>query len=40
MHSLEGDSPFHEERLKKIAALKEIYEIDYDAGASHHFVEE
>jgi hypothetical protein len=40
LHSFEGKSPFHDEGLQKIAALKEIYGMDYAASASHHFVEE
>ncbi len=40
LHAFEGNSPFHEEGLQKISMLKEIYGMDYDASASHHFVEE
>lgn len=40
LHSFEGNSPFHDEGLEKIAALKQIYGMDYDATASHNFVEE
>ncbi len=40
LHAFEGQSPFHDEGLQKIAALKEIYAMDYDASASHHFVED
>ena len=40
LHAFEGKSPFHVEGLKKISMLKEIYDMDYDAKASHHFVEE
>ena len=39
LHDFEGGSPFHDEGLKKIAALKEIYGMDYDASARHHLVE-
>ena len=39
LHSFEGKSPFHDEGLQKIAALKEIYGMDYNASASHHLVE-
>jgi len=40
LHSFEGKSPFHDEGLEKISMLKQIYGLDYDASASHHFVEE
>lgn len=40
LHAFEGDSPFHDKGLQKIAALKEIYDMDYDASASHLLVEE
>ena len=40
LHSFEGKSPFHDESIAKIEALKQIYGMDYDATASHRFVEE
>ena len=40
LHSFEGKSPFHDEGLQKIAALKEVYGMDYNATTSHRFVEE
>lgn len=40
LHAFEGESPFHEQGLQKIVALKEIYDMDYDASASHLLVEE
>lgn len=40
LHSFEGKSPFQEESIAKIEALKQIYGMDYDATASHRFVEE
>jgi hypothetical protein len=40
LHAFEGSSPFHEDGLKKIEALKAIYEMDYDISASHRFIEE
>ena len=40
LYAFEGLSPFHDQGLKKIAALKEIYGMDYDASASHHLVED
>ncbi len=39
LHSFEGRSPFDEAMQRRIAALKEIYEMDYDATASHRLVE-
>ncbi len=40
LHAFEGKSPFHQETLQHIEALKQVYGMDYDARASHHFVEE
>jgi hypothetical protein len=40
LHAFQGESPFHDQGLQKIAALKEIYDMDYDAKASHLLVEE
>ncbi len=40
LHAFEGKSPFHDEAIAKIEALKQIYGMDYDATASHRFVEE
>ena len=40
LHAFEGKSPFDQEALQRIAALKEIYGMDYDARASHHLAEE
>ena len=39
LHAFEGRSPFDAEATKRIDALKQIYEMDYDASASHHFTE-
>ena len=39
LHAFEGKSPFEDKAIEKIAALKEIYEMDYDASASHHMIE-
>jgi hypothetical protein len=39
LHAFEGQSPFSDDAMKKIAALKEIYGVDYNASAAHHFVE-
>ncbi|MGB7115399.1 MAG: hypothetical protein WBD56_04600 [Anaerolineales bacterium] len=39
LHAFEGRSPFDAEAIKRIDALKQIYEMDYDASASHHLTE-
>ena len=39
LHAFEGRSPFDAGSIKRIEALKQIYEMDYDASASHHFIE-
>jgi len=40
LHSFEGKSPFDQETLQRIESLKQVYDMDYDASASHNFVEE
>ncbi len=39
LHSFEGKSAFGTETIKRIHELKKIYGVDYDATASHKFVE-
>src|SRR5579864_5027977 len=39
LHAFEQPSPFSEETLKRIAQLKAVYGMDYDASASHRFIE-
>ena len=39
LHAFEGKSPFPEGAQEKIEKLKEIYGVDYDASASHNFIE-
>jgi hypothetical protein len=39
LHAFEGKCAFNEDLLKRIATLEEVYEMDYDASASHHMVE-
>ena len=39
LHAFEGQSPFEAESIKRIDALKQIYELDYDTNASHNFIE-
>jgi hypothetical protein len=40
LHAFEGKSAFHGEDLQRIAALKAVYDMDYDARASHRLSEE
>lgn len=39
LHAFEGECPFGEESLAKIAALREVYGLDLDASASHRLEE-
>jgi hypothetical protein len=40
LHAFEGQSPFDDESIKRIEALKKIYEMGYDTSAAHNFIEE
>jgi hypothetical protein len=40
LHAFESSSPFHEESLRKIAQLKEVYGMDYGVEASHRLEEQ
>ena len=40
LHAFEQKHPFSEETIKRIAQLKEVYGMDYDASASHRFIEQ
>ena len=40
LYAFEGESPFSDEVLDKISALKQIYGMDYDSSASHKMSEE
>ena len=40
LHSFEGKSPFNEAMTQRINTLKDVYDMDYDARASHQFVEQ
>jgi hypothetical protein len=40
LHAFEGKSPFDQEALERIEALKKVYHMDYDATASHRFIED
>ena len=39
LHAFEGRSPFEAESIKRINALKQIYEMEFDTSASHRFIE-
>jgi hypothetical protein len=39
LHAFEGKTPFSAETVRKIAELKNIYELDLDARASHRLRE-
>jgi hypothetical protein len=39
LHAFEGKTPFSAETVRKIAELKDIYELDIDARASHRLKE-
>ena len=40
LHVFEQKHPFSEETLKRIVQLKEVYGMNYDASASHQFIEQ
>ncbi len=40
LHAFERKHAFSEETLKRIAQLKEVYGMNYDASASHRFIEQ
>jgi hypothetical protein len=40
LYALEGEAPpLNEDILKRIEALKQIYDMDYDSSAAHNFEE-
>ena len=39
LHAFEGKAPFSDDNLKKIQAIKKIYELDLDASHSHKLIE-
>lgn len=39
LHSFENKPTFSEETLRRIAQLKEVYGMDYDARASHKLID-
>jgi predicted DNA-binding ribbon-helix-helix protein len=40
LHAFEGKNPFSEDILERIQTLKGVYDMDYDASASHHMFED
>jgi len=40
LHAFEGKSAFSQELLHRIETLRQVYNMDYDASASHHLFEE
>jgi predicted enzyme related to lactoylglutathione lyase len=40
LHAFEGKSAFDQETRERIKVLKQVYDMDYDASASHRFIEE
>ena len=40
LHAFDGNpSPFSEDLINRIEALKQVYDMDYDASAAHNFEE-
>jgi hypothetical protein len=39
LHVFEGKTPFSEDHLKKIQAIKKIYDLDLDATHSHQLMD-
>ena len=39
LHAFESKPVFSEDILQRIEALKQVYDMDYDASASHRFIE-
>ncbi len=39
LHVFEGKAPFSDENLKKIAEIKNVYELDLNAAHSHKLIE-
>jgi hypothetical protein len=40
LHAFEGKSAFDQDTLERIEVLKQVYDMEYDASASHRFIEE
>ena len=39
LHAFEGKAPFSDSTLKRIAQLKQVYDLELDASASHRMTE-
>jgi len=40
LHALDGKpSPFDDELIQRVETLKQVYNMDYNSGAAHHFEE-
>ena len=40
LHAFDGKpSPFDEDTLQRVEILKQVYDMDYDSSAAHHFEE-
>jgi hypothetical protein len=39
LHAFEGKAPFDADAIQRINTLKAVYEMDYDAAASHKMTE-
>lgn len=40
LHAFEGKAPFSDETLKTIERLRQVYQLDLDASASHRLTED
>ena len=40
LHAFEGKAPFSDDTMKRIAQLKEVYDMELDASASHNMTED
>ena len=40
LHAFENEPPFSEETLRKIAQLKDVYDLEWSAADSHKFKED
>jgi hypothetical protein len=39
LHAFENKTPFGEDSLQRVKQLKDVYGMEYDASASHRFME-
>ena len=40
LHAFEGKAPFNQDVTERIKQLKQVYDMDYDASASHNLYEQ